>query len=140
MARTKAKSGDTPRKEAEEIKIHAERIERVEKGLHFILYEVSANGRPGIENSLRDIYAEVKAVRASVDVVLDATETSRAWSDVRRALRGIMRKSALASILANKVGRTIVFVLVLLIVNSLLHAIGVSLDVLSLLRTFRVIP
>jgi archaellum component FlaC len=128
------------RDHAKQIKEIKNRTDRVEKGVDFILNRVSANGRPGLENSLKDIHSEVKSIASSLTAVLDATKTSRAWTDVRRSVRSLMKESAMGMVLTNKIGRYGTLLVLILTVNSLLHAIDVRLDVQSLLRFFRIIP
>lgn len=119
---------------------HTEEIADIKKDVDFILRKVSANGRPGLENSLQDIYREVKGLRADLTKVLEATETSRAWSDVRISVATIMKKSLLVALFRHNAVKILSGILSLLFFNSLLHAIGVGLDVQSILRLFRLIP
>lgn len=126
--------------------LHGDRLARVENevaglktdvlkiktDVDWITNKVSANGRPGLENSLRDLMHEIKGVRTDLADLHRLTAPERSSQELRRAISKWWTEHKVFHVLKSKTGRIIAFGTVVLILNSLAHSVGWQWDVQSL--------
>ena len=96
--------------------------------MDFVINRVSANGRPGLENSLQDIHGAVKETSSKVDTltlrleeVYKDTASSRAWSDWFKSTKELIASASVFKIFKTKFGTIVAVFLGILFINSLLH-------------------
>ena len=87
------------------------------------LDKVSANGSPGLEASLKDIYNKLAEVHTQI-FKIQAEESAR-WYNM--SISQLMKKSWM---------KPIWIVLAILILNSIGHQYGIGLDLQSILKAF----
>lgn len=100
---------------------------------------VSANGNPGLEASLRDLYQQNKAIHADVKTMsgqitdlIQVTASDRAWKNWWKAGRELVKESKLLAICRSKAGVYSLLIVILLTLNSITHALGLDLNLQGL--------
>jgi hypothetical protein len=97
------------------------------------LDNVSANGNKGLESSLKDVYGkiaethtEVLLLKNQITEVLYVTEGPRAWKTLSNSAKKVLSVSPIFKIFKNKMGRIFAIVIALLVLNTILHTLGIS--------------
>ena len=131
------KKQTTPRKRKKvdpHIMMHAV----IEKKLSYILNEVSANGNPGLDNSLKDLYQGNKEIKAKLDEIHQAIQPALDKAAFWNAARAMFKSSRFWQFHTTKFGAAVLAVAVFLILNAILHPFegvaGVALLLLELLK------
>ena len=117
------------------------------------LDNVKANGNPGLEASLVDLYnksseihEDLKEIKCSVtgfvemkvqiNSLVDITAGNRAWSEWGKSTKNLFSKSKVLLILRTKYGKIFLGVLSIFIVNSILQAADIGFSLQSLIKVF----
>ena len=125
---------------------HLERLEIVEKKVDVVvtlLNTVSANGRRGLENSLKDIHEEVKGLKESVDSLIKLNTSGFAFNNLKQSAKEYFKVAGWLQMFKNKLISAITLLFFILIINSILHPLGVDLKIQTIwehLRTWAATP
>lgn len=109
------------RKKVVKIDPHIESHKEIERKLSYILNEVSANGNPGLDNSLKDLYQGQKRIEGKLDVIFELIKPDMDRANFWKAGREMLKSSPFFKFHTTKFGFGVLVVAVLLILNALLH-------------------
>lgn len=100
---------------------HEHRFDAIEKYLNFILNDVSANGRPGLQNSLQDIYNIVKQNSNEIMQLRNAMQVELDRKALINALKKYFNSSYFSALFKTKKSTFVFILLFVVILNSLAH-------------------
>lgn len=111
---------------------HKEAHKQISQDLNYILREVSANGRPGLDASLKDIFQGQRDIKATLAVMQETIQPDMDRSAFKRAAKKMFDSNEFVKFCRTKVGATVVLVIFVVAANSLLSPVfGTALTVQS---------
>ena len=114
----------------EHVKDNSEKFNSIDQKLHYILNEVSANGNKGLDASLKDIHSEVREIKTLLQPIMDRHQL---WISIKR----VMDSTWFLRICRTKKGVGIAGLVAFLLINTVLHSLGIVLDIPSILMFFK---
>jgi hypothetical protein len=115
---------------------NAAHFKRVDDKLEFIVNEVSANGHKGLEASLKDIYGAVDMIKKDLHTIMEATSGDIARAAWGKATKELIQASPALRFVRTRVGKGLVVIFLFVIVNGILHTLGIPADAQGLLVGF----
>ncbi len=117
------------------------------------LDNVKANGNPGLEASLIDLYnksseihEDLKEIKYSItgltemkiqiNSLVEVTASNRAWSEWGKSTRNLMTQSKMFVLLRTKYGKILLGLLSIFIVNSVLQVANIGFSLQNLVKLF----
>ena len=94
---------------------------------------VSANGTPGLENSLKDIFGKITLIHTDIQELKDVTESGRTFREWRAVTKRLLHLPIFGT-LKTKTGKAIWTVILLLVVNTILHTAGIQFDIVEIVK------
>ena len=104
------------------------------KKLSYILNEVSANGNPGLDASLKDLYRGNKEIKAKLDEIHELIKPDIDRANLWKAIRAVVKTNGFIKFCKTKFGAVVVGIGVILLANAILYPfIGTSITVATLI-------
>lgn len=105
------------------------------------LDNVSANGSLGLEATLKGIYqkneevhSDIQKVNTQLNEIFEVTKNERAWRNLRASVKQVINNSSTFAIFKTRTGTVVGVIILIILVNTLLHPLGINLDVWSLIQ------
>lgn len=96
----------------------------IEKKLNYILTEVSANGRPGLDASLKDIYTSQSEIKEKLGVIQEAMQAELDRTAFFRAAKKMASSSWIVQFMQSKFGFVLGVTILILVLNALVYPLG----------------
>lgn len=104
-----------------------------DRKLSYILNEVSANGNPGLDNSLKDLYKGQKEIKASLQEIITLIKPDMDRANMYKAIREAIKSNGIVRFCQTKVGFAITATIGIIIVNTILHPfVGTGITITAL--------
>jgi hypothetical protein len=124
------------RKKTVKINPHKALHKEVDRKLDYILNKVSANGNPGLDNSLKDLYQGQKNIEKKLDSIFALIKPDMDRANFWKAAKEVYKSSPFFKFHSTKFGMFILIVAILLITNALIHPFEGVVGVFMLLAQF----
>lgn len=115
------------REDVDHLKVNIQKVETT-------LATVSANGRQGLENSLKDLYnknVEIQKQLNELKLIVEPIVERGAWL---RLTKKVFDNSWMGKVHRSKPARYVVLFIVVILVNTVLHSFGIVLDIPAMLK------
>ena len=104
-----------------------------DRKLSYILNEVSANGNPGLDNSLKDLYKGQKEIKATLQEIITLIKPDMDRANMYKSIREAFKSNGLVKFCQTKIGFAITITIGIVIVNAILHPfIGTGITIAAL--------
>ena len=105
---------------------------QISSDLDYILKKVSANGRPGLDASLKDIFSAQKEIQTALHAMQETMQPELDRSAFKRAAKKMFESNGFVKFCRTKIGATVVLLIFIVAANSILTPVlGTALTVQS---------
>lgn len=105
------------KKELEHIEMH----KAIDQKIEYILNHVSANGNPGLENSLRDLYKGQKEIHSKLDEIYTLVKPDLDKAALWKQVKSVYAQSWIAQCFKTKWRATFSLIIILIAIQIITH-------------------